>query len=35
VEIALPITEAFDIEPVPHAALRPRTVLRILSKGEV
>jgi hypothetical protein len=35
VEIVLPITETFDIEPVPHAALRPRTVLRILSKGEV
>jgi hypothetical protein len=34
-EIASPITEMFEIEPVPHAALRPRTVLRILSKGEV
>ena len=34
-EIAIPITETFEIEPVPHAALRPRTVLRILSKGEV
>ena len=34
-EVATPLTETFEIEPVPHAALRPRTVLRILSKGEV
>ncbi len=33
--VAAPITEAFEIDPVPHAAPRPRTVLRMLSKGEV
>jgi hypothetical protein len=33
--VAVPITEAFEIESVVHAAARPRTVLRILSKGEV
>ncbi len=33
--VAAPITEAFEIEPVPHVAPRPRAALRILSKGEV
>lgn len=34
-EIAAPITETFEIEPVPHRASRPRPALGILSKGEV
>ncbi len=33
--VAVPITETIEFEPVPHLARRPRTVLRILSKGEV
>ncbi len=33
--VAAPITETIEFEPVPHLAPRPRTVLRILSKGEV
>ena len=33
--VAAPLTEACEIESVAHAAPRPRTVLRILSKGEV
>lgn len=33
--IAAPVTETVEFEPVPHLAPRPRTVLRILSKGEV
>ena len=33
--VVTPITETFEIEPVPHVAPRPRAALRILSKGEV
>ena len=33
--VAAPVTETIEFEPVPHLAPRPRTVLRILSKGEV